>query len=208
MPAKRISAVQIIATPEGESLAELRAAAEECRACPLWKHATRTVFGEGPDNAKILMIGEQPGDEEDRSGHPFVGPAGKLLDSALAELGIDRARIYVTNAVKHFKFELRGKRRLHKSPNRSEQRACLPWLLAEIGRVRPRRIICLGATAAQAVFGPSFRLMKNRGAWHVIEGGARAFATVHPSFVLRQRDGESREREYRAFVGDLLLLKD
>jgi len=193
--------------PEGKTLGELREAAEGCRACPLWKPATQTVFGEGPDDARILMVGEQPGDEEDRSGHPFVGPSGKLLDRALEELGIDRGRTYVTNAVKHFKFELRGKRRLHKSPDRSEQRACRPWLAAEIDRLKPHTIVCLGAIAAQAVFGPSFRLMANRGRWLPLEGGGRAFATVHPSFVIRQRDPDSRARAYAAFVEDLALLK-
>jgi len=207
MPAKRTSKAEGRAEPEGATLEELRESAAGCRACPLWKPATQTVFGEGPAKARILMVGEQPGDEEDRTGRPFVGPAGKLLDRTLDEVGIDRGRVYVTNAVKHFKFELRGKRRLHKSPDRSEQRACRPWLLAEIDRLKPRTIVCLGAIAAQAVFGPSFRLLANRGRWFDLEGGVRAFATVHPSFVLRQRDDISREREYRGLVEDLALLK-
>ncbi len=207
MPGKRTSKAGWLAVPEGATLAELREAAEGCRACPLWKPATQTVFGEGPANAKVLMVGEQPGDEEDRQGHPFVGPSGKLLDRALAELGIDRDRIYVTNAVKHFKFEQRGKRRLHKSPDRAEQRACRPWLDAEIDRLRPRVIVCLGAIAAQALLGPSFRLLAHRGRWFELEGGARAFATVHPSFVLRQRDEASRAREYHGLLADLALLK-
>jgi len=208
-PAKRPSSKTSAdrAADQARSLAELREAAADCRACPLWKPATQTVFGEGPANAKILLIGEQPGDEEDRAGHPFVGPAGKLLDRALAEIGIDRDRIYLTNAVKHFKFEQRGKRRIHAKPNRAEQRACQPWLLAEIDRLRPRWIVCLGATAATVVFGSGFALMKNRGVVFSLEHGARAFATVHPSYVLRQRDAASRDREYRGLVADLSLLK-
>jgi uracil-DNA glycosylase family protein len=206
-PPRRVAAPSAPIPESPASIVELRAAAEDCRACPLWKPATQTVFGEGPEKAKIMLIGEQPGDEEDVSGRPFVGPAGKLLDRALAEIGIQRDRVYVTNAGKHFKFELRGKRRLHKSPERSEQHACFPWLQAEIARLRPKQIVCLGAIAAQAIFGPGFRLLKGRGIWHALDNGAQAFATVHPAFVLRQRDAESREREYRGLIKDLSLLR-
>jgi DNA polymerase len=194
--------------PVDDSLDALRQAAEGCKRCPLWKPATRTVFGEGPADARVLLVGEQPGDAEDLSGHPFVGPSGKLLDRALEELGIDRAQLYVTNAVKHFKFERRGKARLHKSPNPSEQRACRLWLEGEIERIRPDIVVCLGAIAARNVLGNQFRLMRQRGTWQALAGGTRAFATVHPSAVLRQRGSEAREAAYRDFVSDLRLLID
>jgi DNA polymerase len=194
--------------PVDDSLDALRAAAMGCKRCPLWKPATQTVFGEGPGNARVLVVGEQPGDQEDLSGHPFVGPSGKLFDKALAELGIDRDRVYVTNAVKHFKFERRGKARLHKSPNASEQRACRPWLEGELARIRPETVVCLGAIAARNVLGTRFRLMRQRGTWQALEGGARAFATVHPSSVLRQRGDDARHAAYRDFVADLALLLD
>ena len=194
--------------PVDDSLDALRDAAMGCKRCPLWKPATRTVFGEGPDDARVLVVGEQPGDAEDLSGHPFVGPAGKLFDRALEELGIDRSRLYVTNAVKHFKFERRGKARLHKSPNPSEQRACRLWLEGEIDRIRPGIIVCLGAIAARNVLGNGFRLMRQRGTWQELPDGARAFATMHPSAVLRQRDSAARANAYRDFVADLGLLSD
>jgi DNA polymerase len=166
------------------------------------------VFGAGPDNARILVVGEQPGDAEDLSGLPFVGPAGGMLDRALEELGLDRRRMYVTNAVKHFKFERRGKNRLHKSPNPGEQRACRVWLEGELARIRPDVVVCLGAIAARNIFGARFGLMKQRGTWQVLPDGTRAFATVHPSWILRQRDSQSRDEAYRGFVADLALLLD
>jgi uracil-DNA glycosylase len=194
--------------PVDDSLDALRDAASACKRCDLWKPATQTVFGAGPDNARILVVGEQPGDAEDLAGLPFVGPAGKLFDRALEELGIDRSRMYVTNAVKHFKFERRGKVRLHRSPNPGEQRACRLWLEGELARIRPDIVVCLGAIAARNIFGAKFGLMKQRGTWQALPDGTRAFATVHPSWVLRQRDPESRDAAYRGFVADLALLLD
>jgi uracil-DNA glycosylase len=192
--------------PPGAALRTLRRAAATCRACPLWEPATQTVFGEGPATARIVLVGEVPGDEEDLSGHPFVGPAGQLLDKALAELGLDREAMYVTNAVKHFKFVPRGKRRLHSKPSPSEQRACRPWLEREFEAIRPQVIVCLGATAAQAVLGRGFGLMKARGQWTELGNGARVLATVHPSWVLRQRGSEARAAAYAGFVADLSKL--
>jgi uracil-DNA glycosylase len=193
--------------PPGASLRRLRQAAAGCRACPLWKPATQTVFGEGPARARTVLVGEVPGDEEDLSGHPFVGPAGQLLDKALAELGLDRRAFYVTNAVKHFKFVPRGKRRLHAKPSPSEQRACRPWLEREFEALRPERIVCLGATAAQAVLGRSFRVTAQRGQWFPLDNGARVMATVHPSWVLRQRGSEARAAAFAGLVADLSRLK-
>jgi DNA polymerase len=190
------------------SLKALREAAATCKRCDLWKPATQTVFGEGPARARIVVVGEQPGDKEDLEGRPFVGPAGQLFDKALEELGIDRTQCYVTNAVKHFKFVPRGKRRLHQRPDPSEQRACRLWLEGELARIKPEVVVCLGAIAARNVIGTKFRLMAQRGQWVELESGARAIATVHPSFVLRQRDSSSRAREYKAFVGDLAALLD
>jgi DNA polymerase len=194
--------------PRNRSLAALREAAGGCRNCELWQGATQTVFGEGPARARILVVGEQPGDEEDLRGRPFVGPAGKLFDKAITELGLDRSRMYVTNAVKHFRFEPRGKFRLHRSPSARHVRACHVWLEGEMDRIKPDAVVCLGAIAAKAVFGSSFALMRSRGVWHDLPGGARGLATVHPSFVLRQRDSDSRKQAYRGFVGDLALLLD
>ena len=194
--------------PKGRSLSALREAAEDCKRCDLWKDATQTVFGGGPARARIVVVGEQPGDKEDLAGHPFVGPAGQLLDKALDELGIDRWQVYVTNAVKHFKVEQRGKVRLHKSPNPGEQRACRLWLEGELARIKPEVVVCLGAIAARNVIGTKFKLMQQRGQWMELPSGAHAIATVHPSFVLRQRDSASREREWRGFVADLSALLD
>ncbi|MBB4706348.1 uracil-DNA glycosylase [Xanthomonas arboricola] len=189
-----------------QSLAQLRVAARDCRRCALWQPATQTVFGEGPSDASVMVIGEQPGDEEDLSGRPFVGPAGRLFNMALGEIGIDRATVYVTNAVKHFRFEQRGKRRLHRNPERSHVQACSGWLHAERAQLRPAQIVCLGATAAQAVLGNGFRLMQQRGQWQRLDDGTPVLTTVHPSWVLRQGSEAAREEGYRGFVEDLRQL--
>jgi DNA polymerase len=188
-----------------QGLRGLQQAARACRNCELWQPATQTVFGEGPEHARIMLIGEQPGDEEDLVGRPFVGPSGKLLDRALSELGLDRAAMYVTNTVKHFRFELRGKRRLHRNPHRSHERACAMWLEGEFALVKPEIIVCLGASAARAIFGASFRLTDERGRWQTTPGGKRAFATVHPSSILRAEPSQ-RDEAYAMFVNDLRLL--
>ena len=189
--------------PDTSSLAELRNAASKCTACHLYKGATQTVFGEGPKDAAMMLVGEQPGDYEDQEGNPFVGPAGKIMDQALEQAGIDRNEVYVTNAVKHFKWEPRGKRRIHQKPNSREISACRPWLEAELRLVKPKLLVCLGATAAQTVFGPSFRVTRERGKVLSSKLAPRALATVHPSSLLRQPDEESRQREYERFVVDL-----
>ena len=176
--------------------------------CDLWKPATQTVFGEGPEDARLLMVGEQPGDHEDQEGHVFVGPAGRLLDEALAAAGIDRSTIYLTNAVKHFKHEQRGKRRIHKRPDASEVKACHPWLEREIAAVQPELIVCLGAVAAQALLGPSFRVTRQRGEFVTSRLGPEITATVHPSSILRAPDAEAREKEMSAFVADLAAAAD
>ncbi len=193
--------------PVDDSLAAVIAAARDCRRCPLWQPATQTVFGEGPEDARVMLVGEQPGDEEDLSGRPFVGPAGKLLNRALEELGIDRTQLYVTNAVKHFKFERRGKFRLHRNPEPSERAACHVWLESELAFVRPHILVCMGVTASEAIFGKGFKLLQERGHWRTLSDGVRAFATVHPAWVLRQRDSVRRETAYRNFVNDLALLR-
>jgi DNA polymerase len=187
-----------------KSLTALRAAAEVCRACPLWAHATQTVFGEGPGKARIVFVGEQPGDAEDVQGRPFVGSAGHLLDRAMAEAGLDRAAVYVTNAVKHFKFVPRGKRRIHQKPNSTEIKACHPWLEQELALIDPELVVALGATAAQSVFGKAMPIGANRGR-PIPLGGRHVLVTVHPSFLLRQPDEAARHREYAAFVADLRL---
>jgi uracil-DNA glycosylase family protein len=189
--------------PDTASLTNLKRAAKTCTACHLYQHATQTVFGEGPKAATLMLLGEQPGDQEDVAGKPFVGPAGKILDRALEEAGIDRAQVYVTNTVKHFKWEPRGKRRIHKKPNSREIAACRPWLEAELRTVNPGLLVCMGATAAQAVFGPKFRVTRDRGKVLAADIAAKVLATVHPSSLLRQPDEESREREYKLFVADL-----
>jgi len=189
--------------PDTSSLAEVLAAASKCTACHLYKRATQTVFGEGPKGAPMMLVGEQPGDYEDVAGKPFVGPAGKIMDRALEEAGIDRSQVYVTNAVKHFKWEPRGKRRIHQKPNSREIAACRPWLEAELRLVKPILLVCLGATAGQAIFGPSFHVTRERGKVLSSRFAPRVLATVHPSSLLRQPDEESREREYRRFVVDL-----
>ncbi|PYP88758.1 MAG: uracil-DNA glycosylase [Blastocatellia bacterium AA13] len=189
--------------PERKTLPAFRRAAADCQACDLWRRGTQTVFGEGLAGARVLLIGEQPGNEEDLSGKPFVGPAGRLLDEALAEAGIERDQTYVTNVVKHFKWEPRGKRRIHKKPVTAEIAACRPWLEAEISLVKPKVIVCLGATAAQALLGPKFRVTKDRG--RPLESTLAPFvlATVHPSSILRAPDDETRHREKRLFIEDL-----
>jgi DNA polymerase len=183
----------------------LRDEAAHCRACPLWKNATQTVFGEGDEEARVMLVGEQPGDAEDRAGHPFVGPAGRVLDRALAEAGLDRARLYITNAVKHFKWEPRGKRRLHKTPAQREIEACERWLQSEIAAVQPTLVVCLGATAARAMLGSTFRITRDRGKVIRREGEPDVLATFHPSYLLRLEahgdGGEARE----AFVADLRI---
>jgi len=189
--------------PETSSVKELAEAAKKCTACHLYKRATQTVFGEGPKNATMMLIGEQPGDYEDVAGKPFVGPAGKIMDRALEEAGIDRKHVYVTNAVKHFKWEPRGKRRIHQKPNSREIAACRPWLEAELRLVKPKLVVCLGATAGQTVFGPTFRVTRERGKVLSSKLAPKVVATVHPSSLLRQPDEESREREYASFVRDL-----
>jgi DNA polymerase len=183
----------------------LRKAAQTCRACPLWEHATATVFGEGAARVPLMLVGEQPGDQEDRSGHPFVGPAGRVLDEALEAAGVERRQTYVTNAVKHFKWtpDERGKRRIHQKPNLGEIAACRPWLLAEIALVRPRVIVCLGATAAQSLLGPKFRVTKQRGQEIASPFGVPVVATVHPSSLLRMPDRTARQRERARFADDL-----
>ncbi|HMJ06080.1 MAG TPA: UdgX family uracil-DNA binding protein [Chthoniobacterales bacterium] len=189
--------------PETKDLAAVAAAAQGCTACHLYRRATQTVFGEGPKRARLILLGEQPGDQEDLAGKPFVGPSGMLLDRALEEAGIDRDDVYVTNTVKHFKWEPRGKRRLHQKPNSREIAACRPWLEAELRLVQPKLLVCLGATAAQAIFGSSFRVTKERGKVQESEIAPRVLATVHPSSLLRQPDEESRAREYALFLADL-----
>src|SRR6266850_6757045 len=193
--------------PARKSLPALRAAAAGCRGCDLYKRGTQTVFGEGSAHAKVLMLGEQPGHEEDLAGRPFVGPAGKLLDRALAEAGIDRGDVYVTNVVKHFKWEPRGKRRIHAKPNQAEIGACLPWLQAELDVIKPEAVVCLGATAAQALLGPRFRVTKERGRWVNAPWAERVLATVHPSAILRAPDEETRHREFDLFVADLARVR-
>ena len=189
--------------PDSSSLSTVREAAKDCEACHLYKHATQTVFGEGPKKAPIMLIGEQPGESEDVAGKPFVGPAGKIMNRALKEAGIDRKGVYVTNAVKHFKWEPRGKRRIHQKPNSREVAACRPWLEAELRLVKPKLVIALGSTAGQAIFGPSFRVTRERGKLLSSRIAPRVVATVHPSSLLRQPDEESRHREYNHFVADL-----
>jgi len=192
--------------PEQLSLPLLKDAAADCRACDLWKKGTQTVFGDGRTRAKVMFVGEQPGNEEDLTGKPFVGPAGRLFDNALEEAGIDRKQTYVTNVVKHFKWEPRGKRRIHKKPNAQEIAACRPWLEAEIALVKPKVIVALGATAAQALLGPQFRVTKERGKFLESTLAPYVMATVHPSSILRAPDDETRHLEHRRFVDDLKKL--
>src|SRR3989440_8454938 len=189
--------------PDTSSWSQLREAARDCTACHLYKSATQTVFGEGPKRTPIMLVGEQPGDYEDVAGKPFVGPAGKIMNRALEEAGIDRKKVYVTNSVKHFKWEPRGNRRIHQKPNSREVAACRPWLEAEWRLVKPKLLVVLGATAGQAIFGPSFRVTRERGKVLSSQFAPKVVATVHPSSLLRQPDEESRRREYKNFVADL-----
>jgi uracil-DNA glycosylase family protein len=191
--------------PPKITYASLNQASQRCKGCDLYKLGTQTVFGEGPRDARVMMIGEQPGNDEDLEGHPFVGPAGKLLDRALADAGIDRKTVYLTNAVKHFKWKPAGKRRLHQKPNASEIAACKPWLYGELEVIHPEIVVCLGATAAQALLGREFRVTKMRGEWFEFEEGKRIIATIHPSAILRTPDID-REAEYRHFVKDLMIV--
>jgi DNA polymerase len=193
--------------PARRTLPALRAAAAGCRGCPLYRNATQTVFGEGKDAARVVLVGEQPGHEEDLAGRPFVGPAGRLLDRALEAAGIPRDAAYVTNAVKHFKWQPQGKRRIHAKPGRSEILACLPWLLAELEIVEPEAVVCLGATAAQTLLGPRFRVTAQRGQWLSAPGAPRVLATVHPSSILRAPDDAARRREFDGLVTDLAQVR-
>jgi DNA polymerase len=191
---------------------DLRAEAQSCHGCELWRRATQTVFGEGPETARVMLVGEQPGDAEDREGHPFVGPAGRLLDRAIAAAGLDRRDVYITNVVKHFKWEEapppRGKRRLHSRPSTAEVRACRPWLDGELDAIRPAIVVCLGASAAQAILGTAFRVTSQRGVWTPSPIASSVIATVHPSSILRERDDARRHAAFAQFVADLTLVVD
>jgi len=209
MPTRKSRSPEISAAdfmPEQLTLPSLKVAAADCKGCDLWKKGTQTVFGEGKRLARALFVGEQPGNEEDLTGKPFVGPAGRIFDSALEEAGINRQQTYVTNIVKHFKWEPRGKRRIHKKPNSQEINACRPWLEAEIAVVKPQVVVALGATAAQALLGAQFRVTKHRGEFLESTLAPYIMATVHPSSILRAPDDETRRLEYRRFVDDLKKL--
>ena len=194
--------------PKERTLPTLREAARACRGCHLWQRGTQTVFGAGPSHARVMFVGEQPGHEEDLAGEPFVGPAGRILDRALQEVGIDRRHVYVTNVVKHFKWEAKGKRRIHAKPGPLEISACLPWLEAELELVKPAGLVCLGATSAQALLGPKFRVTRQRGEWISARWAPHVMATVHPSAILRAPDEEARQAEMERFVADLSLLRE
>jgi uracil-DNA glycosylase len=194
--------------PAHPTLEKLREAAAGCKACDLWKRGTQTVFGEGSRRAKVMFVGEQPGDQEDLQGHPFVGPAGRVLDKALEIAGIDRKDVYVTNAVKHFKWEPRGKRRIHKKPRQVEIAACHPWLEAEIAITKPEVVVCLGATAAQSLLGPKFKVTERRGEILPSTLAPSLVATVHPSSILRAPDEEARQEAMTAFVSDMRTIAD
>jgi DNA polymerase len=194
--------------PARRTLPALRQAAAGCRGCPLWQRGSQTVFGAGPAHARVMLVGEQPGHEEDLAGAPFVGPAGRLLDRALADAGLDRPDVYVTNVVKHFKWLPKGKRRIHAKPTPTEISACLPWLEAELDVVRPRVLVCLGATAAQALLGPKFRVTRQRGEWISAPWAPHVTATVHPSAILRAPDDATRRLEMARFVADLARVRE
>lgn len=193
--------------PDELSYRALKAASMECRGCDLYKNATQTVFGEGQIGSGVIFVGEQPGDEEDLTGRPFVGPAGRLFDKALAEAGIDREKIYLTNTVKHFKWKPKGKRRIHEKPNASEINACDPWLRSEIALIKPRILVCLGATAAQALLGKQFRVTQMRGQWLDSPLAQKTIATIHPSAILRTPD-DLRDKAYADFVSDLVTIAE
>jgi len=204
MPARTPKTTAAPWVPDRGGLGALQHAARDCQGCDLWRNATQTVFGEGPSHPDLFLVGEQPGDKEDLAGHPFVGPAGQVLDEALAAVGIDRRRAYVTNAVKHFKWERgSGKRRIHAKPNQVEIIACRPWLDAELAVLRPRVLVCLGSTAAQALLGRTFRVTVHRGQWVSSPLAPHVLATVHPSSILRARDDAERAEAMEAFIGDL-----
>lgn len=205
-PASATSAADFL--PASHDLPSLREAANHCRGCDLYLRGTQTVFGEGRAGAHVMLVGEQPGDYEDREGRPFVGPAGKLLDDCLDRAGIDRTQVYVTNAVKHFKWEPRGKRRIHAKPSAREVLACRPWFDAEVAAVHPRMIVCLGATAAQSLLGNRFRVTQERGKLIRLIGLPPVMATVHPSSILRAADEEARHREMELFIADLRTVAD
>ena len=216
MPPRHMNARRTVATgsatdflPTDRTLPALREAAKGCRGCHLWQRGTQTVFGDGPSShVRAMLVGEQPGNEEDLAGAPFVGPAGRILDRALDEAGIDRRHVYVTNVVKHFKWEAKGKRRIHAKPGQLEISACLPWLEAELDVVKPAALVCLGATAAQALLGSKFRVTRQRGEWISARWAPRVMATIHPSAILRAPDEEARHAEMERFVADLALLRD
>jgi uracil-DNA glycosylase len=195
--------VRVVNDRPNDKIESLRREAASCQACPLWKDATQTVFGEGPQDAEIMLVGEQPGAREDREGRPFIGPAGLLLDKALREAGVDRKRVYVTNAVKHFKFEPRGKRRLHKRPNAGEIKIWRRWLFEEIDAISPRLIVALGATAAQGLTGRAIPVQSNRGSLLTVDKGLRVLMTIHPSALLRLQDEEEKRSGYASFVNEL-----
>jgi len=194
--------------PSTRTLSALRGAAANCRGCELYLRATQTVFGEGSAHARVMLVGEQPGDKEDLAGKPFVGPAGQMLDRALEEAGIDRRTVYVTNAVKHFKFVPRGKIRLHQKPNTPEIKACRQWYERELAAIKPDLVVAMGATAAQSVFGKITPINKNRGRPIDLDDGTRALVTVHPSYLLRLPDADAKAREYQHFVQDLKIAAD
>ena len=207
-PPKRNDTASEMTRKHTDDIEALREAAADCRACPLYKDATQTVFGEGPPTARIMLVGEQPGDKEDLAGKPFVGPAGQMLDRALEEAGIDRRIVYVTNAVKHFKFVPRGKIRLHQKPNTPEIKACRPWYERELAAIRPDLVVAMGATAAQSVLGKITPINKNRGRLIDLDDGTRALVTVHPSYLLRLPDADAKAREYQHFVQDLKIVAE
>src|SRR5215471_7218374 len=207
MPRSKLHDASVYLPPD-RSLDSLREAAQECRGCDLFRAATQAVFGEGPAQSRVLLIGEQPGSEEDLKGHPFVGPAGRLLDTALEEAGVPRSEVYITNAVKHFKFEERGKRRIHKKPSAAEVKACQPWLEAEIEAIKPKIVVCLGATAAQSILGRDFRLTQSHGQFFEHPWTKFVTATLHPSAILRAAESEDRHRQYRQLVEDLRVVAE
>jgi len=198
-------AQRAVADSSSAELEQLRDEAAECRACPLWANATQTVFGEGAAHAQVMFVGEQPGDEEDKAGRPFVGPAGRVLDEAMERAGIDRNSVYVTNAVKHFKWEPRGKRRMHKTPAQQEIAACYQWLERELATVQPSLIVCLGATAARALLGPKFKITEGRGRFYSLAALPEILPTFHPSYILRLRD-EPRATAEQQFLADIKLV--